>query len=105
MLVPESLLTPSSSPAKGEISRTLLERTGLKIERIESRGYASPEGFWYDQNHEEWILLMRGWAVLALEKEAPVRLIAGDAWLIPAHRRHRVAEVSADAVWLAVHVG
>jgi cupin 2 domain-containing protein len=105
MQSPQSLLKPVESPDEGEIFSTLLERPGLKIERIESRGCASPEGFWYEQAHEEWVLLLRGSAVLAFEYEADVRLVGGDSWLIPARMRHRVVEVSGDALWLAVHVG
>lgn len=80
---PQSLLIPAESAAEGEIFSTLLERPGLKIERIESRGHASPEGFWYQQVQEEWVLLLRGWAVLAIENQPDVRLVGGDSWLIP----------------------
>jgi cupin 2 domain-containing protein len=38
---------------------TLLTRPGLRVERIVSRGQASPPGFWYDQAEGEWVLVLR----------------------------------------------
>ena len=90
-----------------ELVEVLAEGEGsLRIERIISRGHASPDGFWYDQESVEWVLLLQGSAQLRFEDEAEVvELRAGDWLEIPAHRRHRVEETS-DAeptVWLAVH--
>ena len=42
-----------------EASGLLLERPGLRIERIVSWGQCSPEGFWYDQEEDEWVCLVR----------------------------------------------
>ncbi|MET4698759.1 cupin 2 domain-containing protein [Constrictibacter sp. MBR-5] len=84
----------------------LLDRPGLRIERIVSTGQASPPGFWYDQEEAEWVLLVAGAAGLQFEDEEDVRTLRpGDHLLIPAHRRHRVAWTASDAptVWLAVH--
>jgi len=88
-----------------EISQTLLDGDGVRIERIVSNGQASPEGFWYDQSEHEWVLLLAGSAGLELEGEARVRdLKAGDFLLLPAHQRHRVAWTDADSetIWLAI---
>ena len=85
----------------------LVASPGVRIERIVSRGHASPDGFWYDQDWDEWVTVLRGSAGLLLEGEpTPRTLIAGDHVLIPAHRRHRVAWTAAgrDTIWLAVHV-
>lgn len=46
--------------------------------------------------------LLRGTARLQFD-EGDLALTAGDALLIPAGRRHRVAACSPDAVWLALH--
>ena len=86
----------------------ILQRPGVRIERIVSRGHASPEGFWYDPPHEEWVLLLSGRASLQwADRPEPIELAPGDHLLIPAHARHRV-EWTDDAnptVWLAVHLG
>jgi len=90
-----------------EITR-LLSRPGLRIERIVSTGQASPPGFWYDQEEEEWVMVVSGTALLRLADEAePRRMSAGDYLLIPAHCRHRVdwTDPAVPTVWLAVHVG
>lgn len=103
MLKPESLFAESAPEVAEEVFTTLLEKPGLKIERIVSHGRSSPADFWYDQEQEEWVLLVRGKAVLQLEGQPELRLKAGDHLRIPAHLRHRVASVSDDALWLAVH--
>ena len=92
---------------KDESFQEILTRPNLKIERIVSRGHRSPEGFWYDQERDEWILLVQGSAGLEFEGDvAVVELNPGDHMLIPAHRRHRVAWTSEneDTIWLAVHI-
>ena len=33
----------------GELTETLVQTKGVRIERIVSHGHASPDGFWYDQ--------------------------------------------------------
>lgn len=91
-----------------ELIETLQEGDGLRIERIVSQGHASPEGFWYDQDRHEWVLVLQESARLRLEGvETPVELKAGDYLNIPAHQRHRVdwTDPSKPTIWLAVHCG
>ena len=97
-----NLLQAVPDRAAAEQFVLLLQRDGLLLEQIVSHGQACPEGFWYDQPQPEWVALLRGSARLEFDDgERP--LVAGDALLIPAHCRHRVAECSLDAVWLALH--
>ena len=99
-------LPPSSAPE--EEFRQLLAQPGLRIERIVSTGQACPPGFWYDQPHGEWVLLIQGEAGLRFADEPQARhLKAGDYVDIAPHRRHRVDWTSHApiAVWLAVHYG
>ena len=95
-------------PASSDDERfdEILRRGELRIERIVSTGQASPDGFWYDQEAHEWVLLLRGRAGLEIEgREGIVELRPGDHLDIPARVRHRVAWTAADepTVWLAVH--
>lgn len=92
------------SPA-AEVFITLLDEPAVRIERIVSHHHASPAGFWYEQPHGEWVLLLRGAATLRLEKpDESVTLAPGDyLWLAPG-RRHRVEATDAQTIWLAVHV-
>ena len=81
---------------------SLLEASGLRLDSIVSHGNPSPEGFWYDQDRPEWVLLLKGSAVLEFEN-GTLNLCAGDTLTIPAHQKHRVLEVSQDSIWLALH--
>lgn len=92
--------------ATPEFFETLLERPGLRIERIVSHGQASPPGFWFDQGQAEFVVLLSGQAILRFEDETdPRQLKAGDWLYIAPRRRHRV-EWTAESVntrWLAIH--
>lgn len=86
-----------------EVIQVLAESKALRIERIVSNGQASPPDFWYDQEQDEWVVLLKGAATLSFEDGATQQMRIGDYLLIPAHLRHRVFDVSRDAVWLAIH--
>jgi len=96
-------------PAKAneELFNDLLKRPGVRIERIVSTSQASPPGFWYDQDWDEWVAVLAGGAGLVIEGEAEMTLGPGDYVFLPAHTRHRVTWTDADepTVWLAVHIG
>lgn len=86
---------------------TLLDRAGLHILRIVSDGQASPPGEWFDQDDDEWVVVLVGEAGLLIEGEAETRTLGPGAYaFLPAHCRHRVAWTDADGptVWLAIHM-
>lgn len=94
--------------ADNEVCQTLLHAGSLCIERIVSRGQASPPDFWYDQPQHEWVVLLQGAATLRFAGEqAAVPLRPGDYLLIPAGKRHRVEWTTPHeaTVWLAIHYG
>jgi len=89
-----------------ELLQTLCSAEHVKIERIVSRGHASPEGFWYDQEGREFVLLVQGSAGLRIEDEKDILVLkTGDYVNIPAHVKHRVewTDPDCDTIWLAVH--
>ena len=90
-----------------ELVQLLMSEPGVRIERIVSLGHASPEGFWYDQQGGEWVLLLKGAARLRFEGQEPIELGPGMFANIPAHRRHRVewTDPGEPTIWLAVHYG
>jgi cupin 2 domain-containing protein len=90
------------SDSGDEVLLPILDEAGFRLEHIVSNGAASPPGFWYDQDTAEWVALVHGHATLEFE-DGRLALKPGDSLLIPARSRHRVAETSADAVWLALH--
>ncbi|MDY6879888.1 MAG: hypothetical protein V2J25_11710 [Desulfatiglans sp.] len=84
----------------------ILKAGTLRIERIVSRGHASPKGHWDDQDHHEWVILLRGHARLRFQKDNEiVELMPGNHVNIPAHVKHRVewTDPESDTLWLAVH--
>lgn len=77
-----------------------------RVERIVSLGQSSPADSWYDQDHDEWVLVLRGRARLQVQGiEKPIHLRPGDYIDLPAHTRHRVDWTTPDepTVWLAIH--
>jgi len=89
-----------------ELVEMISGKPDLRIERIVSRGHRSPDGFWYDQEKNEFVLLITGEAELLFEeKDESVHMKTGDYLVIPAHKRHRVAWTAPDrdSVWLAVY--
>ena len=89
-----------------EIFENIIVAGYFKIERIISRGHASPPGFWYDQEMNEWVLLLQGKARLRFAKnDEIVEMKAGDYVNIPAHCKHRVEWTTPDenTIWLAIY--
>jgi len=102
----DNLFAGIDANAPDEVVADLLSAGGLRIERIVSTGQASPPGFWYDQDRDEWVVVLAGEAGLRFADEIEVRpLKAGDFLLISAHRRHRVewTDTTQPTIWLAVH--
>ena len=95
---------PLAGPEESLIS--ILERPGLRIERIVSQGHVTPADRTYQQAEDEWVMVVEGAARLWLEGTGEVELGRGDHLLIPAGVRHRVTWTtpSEPTVWLAVHV-
>jgi cupin 2 domain-containing protein len=87
-----------------EFTQTLASANSIRVERIVSRGHASPDGFWYDQPEHEFVVVLRGKARLRFD-EGVVDLRAGSFMNIPAHARHRVdwTDPIEPTIWLAVH--
>ena len=98
-----NLFCPSPASLDQEQIETLLQTDSFRIERIVSNGQSSPEGFWFDQPEDEWVVLLKGSATLSFVDEKRMDLKAGDYFLIPAHLKHQVERTSEDALWLAVH--
>lgn len=95
---------PAHLPA--ELIGTLLDAADVRIERIVSHGHASPDGFWYDQDRHEWVVVLKGAAKLRFEDEV-LEMTSGSFVHIPAHRKHRVEWTTPDepTIWLAVFYG
>ncbi|MDX2256277.1 MAG: cupin domain-containing protein [Pseudanabaenaceae cyanobacterium bins.39] len=77
----------------------------IQIERIISTGQTTPTGQWYNQDLDEWVILLQGEAEISYADNTRIKLQAGDYLLIPAHTKHRVEYTSVEpaCIWLAVH--
>ena len=90
---------------KDEKFESLVESDRIRIERIISRGHASPESGWFDQQQNEWVMVLKGAAILAFEDQPSISLKEGDFINLPAHKKHKVEWTAPDVetIWLAVH--
>ncbi|MDH5484004.1 MAG: cupin domain-containing protein [Gammaproteobacteria bacterium] len=88
-----------------EIFEQIINTKNIKIERILSRGHTSPETGWYDQAQNEWVMVLKGGAIICFENGKEIPLAEGDHINIPAHTKHKVSWTKPDTetIWLAVH--
>lgn len=84
---------------------TLIENEKVKIEKIITSGQASKKGFWYDQEWDEFVVVLEGSAQITFETKQ-VTLEKGDFLYIKAHERHHVSWSDPNIVtlWLAVYI-
>jgi cupin 2 domain-containing protein len=89
----------------GEMFTPLAEAAGFRVERIVSWGDVTSEGTWYDQDHDEWVVVLQGEGVVEDVCGTRTVLAEGDSLFLPAHLRHRVVQTSSTppCIWLAVH--
>lgn len=105
--IPQNIFHSIPQSLTDELFETLLDHKTLRIERIVSTGHHNAPDEWYDQDQDEWVLLLQGRARLEFSRPPSSRwLDPGDYLLIPAHVRHRVAftQQRPATVWLAVHM-
>lgn len=95
---------PNSLP-KQELFETLIATEQILIERIISTGQTTPPGQWYDQESDEWVVLLQGEARLAYADGEVIQLKSGDYLFLRAHQKHRVEYTSSQppCIWLAIH--
>jgi len=88
-----------------EFFEDLVVTKNFKLERIVSYGHSSPENFWYEQEKNEFVILLSGSAELSYENGQKFSLQPGDYLTIPAHQKHRVekTDLIKKTFWLALH--
>src|SRR3989344_2723549 len=109
-----------------ELFNTIVLKNNCKIERIISMGHKTPKGKWYNQNKNEFVMILKGSAELLffpdkkypndtkqeilhndtkqeiLHKGHKIKMKTGDYINIPAHLKHRVDKTGKKTIWLAV---
>jgi cupin 2 domain-containing protein len=96
-----NLFSDTSPPCEGERFQTLLAREGLVIERIVSSSRIASTMCMQEQ--DEWVVLLRGQAVLDVDGQR-VPMDSADYVFLPSKTPHTVQSVSDGALWLAVHL-
>lgn len=89
-----------------EIFETILNNDSFKLEKIVSTGQSTPAGEWYDQEADEWVIMLTGSAGLSFEGQKGIKALKpGDYLLIPAHTIHRIewTDNNEKTTWLAIH--
>lgn len=87
-------------PLAEELITILSENENVRIERIISTGQTTD---WYNQNEDEFVVLLKGFAKILFEDKEIV-LNTGDTIFIKAHEKHRVSYTSSEppCIWLCV---
>jgi len=100
----KNLLKNIPKDLPGELFETLVNTDNIHIQRIVSKGHISPEQGWYDQELNEWVLVLKGQARLEFADGGKVSMFAGDCLEIAAHQKHRViwTEPGVETVWVGV---
>ncbi len=89
----------AAAPDEGERTELLARGTGFVVEQILSGRLAAPQD--YEQDHDEWVVILDGGAVLEVDGVAH-ELGVGDWWLLPAGTPHRLVRTEPGTSWLAV---
>lgn len=81
----------------------IIKNDKVRIERIISNGQITADNVWYDQDENEFVMLLEGHAILEFE-DKECELKKGDCINIESHIKHRVkyTDINKPTIWLAV---
>jgi len=84
---------------------TLLLGNRFHLEKITSKGYATPNDKWIVEKTNEFVMLLKGKAELLIENGQKIKLDEGDYFLIPKNTKHKVIQTSRKPLcyWLTIH--
>lgn len=101
----ENIFDLMPTDLSAEVFNTLVGTDNIKIERIVSKGHVSPKQGWYDQQQNEWVIVLQGGASIEIEDKGVIDLQPGGYINIPSRTKHRVTwtDENIETVWLAVH--
>jgi cupin 2 domain-containing protein len=104
-IIPKNIFTCPETGDAQELFDVIATMVDARIEKIITwKPYSCP-GKWYDQDKDEWVILLRGNAQIEIGDQGLIELSSGDYIFLPAHCLHRVTRTSTDpgCIWLAVH--
>ncbi len=81
----------------------IIKNDKVRIERIISNGQITADNVWYDQDENEFVMLLEGHAILEFE-DKECELKKGDCLNIESHIKHRVkyTDINGPTIWLAL---
>lgn len=98
----ENLFERPTYKFENEIVNTLLSGKNIRIEKIISDGHTTG---WYDQDHDEFVCLLTGYAELEIFNDNgalnTIKLSQGDNILLKKHTKHRVTKTT-KCNWLCI---
>lgn len=94
-----NIYTLENPKPDSECFTTLHENKNIKIEAI--RSHLLQPGDIYNQEQDEWVVLIRGHAQLRVAEKI-LELGEGESLFLPKHTKHQVLSTSEDALWLGV---
>lgn len=87
-----------------EIFETLAKTENITIERIISYGQITSQEYWYDQQEDEFVMVVKGRAIIKYDDGSIYKLNENDSLYIQAHQKHQVIYTSNPTIWLAVFI-
>jgi cupin 2 domain-containing protein len=104
-ITPKNIYTGHETGDAQEMFEVIATMGDTRIEKITTLTPYSTPGEWYNQDKDEWVVLLRGNAQIEIGDQGFVELSSGDYIFLPAHCLHRITRTSADpaCIWLAVH--
>ena len=90
-----------SKDSNDEIFETVISNDKVKIERIISYGQTTPKDYWYDQDEDEFVLILKGSAKIQYDDGTIYTLNINDSLYIPVHQKHQVIYTSNPTIWIA----
>jgi cupin 2 domain-containing protein len=94
------LPSASGAPPVGERTEEIARVGDVVVEHILSGELESPVD--YDQDHEEWVVVLDGRAVVEVGGHR-LNMTGGDWLSLPAHVPHRLIDTEPGTSWLALH--
>ncbi len=106
-MIKKSLLDNVLVDKENENFQDIIKDKNIRIERIVSNGQSSTEDFWYDQEQNEFVLLVEGHAILEIKEDNKIKsieLIKNEYINIKAGVKHRVkyTDINKPTIWLAI---
>lgn len=103
-MLPKNIFEQIDINLNEEIIENIVNSDNIRIERIISFDHKSPNGFWYDQDENEFVIVLEGEATLEFDKNTLVSLKKGDYIIIEKHKKHRVVGTAKNmlTIWLAI---